>query len=113
MKKVTVVTALHQKHPKPQNPFRSSLVNFTELAFLGDLDITSNHILHIAGRIQGNAGPGRVDASHWQDPLTRYGVHSEQLRCAVTVLTCWLANTITPWNDIRTFLANRFIALNK
>ena len=113
MKKVTVMEALHQKHPNPQNPFRSSLVKCAELPFLGNLDITSNHILHIAGRIQGSAGPGGLDASHWQDALLRYGAHSERLRDAVAVLTRRLANTITPWNDIRALLANRLIALDK
>ena len=77
MRRISVVEALHLKHPNPQNPSRTSLVERDELPFLDDIEITSNHILHIAGKIQGGAGPGGSDTSHWQDALLRYGAHSE------------------------------------
>ena len=104
--KVTVMEALRLKHPNPQNPLKTSLMECDELPLLENIEITSNHILHVAGKIRGSAGPGSLDASHWQDALLRYGAHSERLREAVAALTHRLANTITPWNDIRALLAN-------
>ena len=45
--------------------------------------------------------------------LLRYGTHSEHLKDAVAALARRLANTVTPWQDIRALVFNRWIALDK
>ena len=66
-----------------------------------------------ARRIQGGAGPGGCDARHWQDVLLRYGAYSSCLRDTVAALSCRLANTIVPWDQVRALVSNRLIALDK
>ena len=72
-----------------------------------------SHVLLVAHRIQGGAGPGGCDAGHWKDVLLRYGGHSSRLRDAVATLARRLLNNIIPWDSIRALVANRLIALDK
>ena len=78
-----------------------------------DIEVTGNVIQRAASVIQGSAGPGGCDASHWQDALLRYGAHSSHLRDQVASVARRLANSIVPWSDIRGFVASRLIALDK
>ena len=83
------------------------------LPFLEDSEITGSHILSVAHQLQGGAGPGGCDASHWRDVLLRYGSSSGRLRDSVAELCRHLCNSIVPWDDVRALMACRLIALNK
>ena len=107
----TVLDVLRQKHPDP--PVPATFLHCDVLPQLEEVEITGCHVLLSARRIQGGAGPGGCDASHWQDVLLRYGAHSSQLRDAVVALSRRLANTIVPWDQISTLVSNRLIALDK
>ena len=78
-----------------------------------DIEVTGNVIQRAASVIQGSAGPGGCDASHWQDALLRYGAQSSHMRDQVASVARRLANSIVPWSDIRGFVASRLIALDK
>ena len=67
----------------------------------------------VARRIQGGAGPGGCDASHWRDILLRHGSSSVQLCDSVAAVCCRLCNSLTPWDDVRALVADRLIALDK
>ena len=110
---VTVMDILRQKHPDARPPKASSLVACDVLPLLEDVEITGSHILFVAHRVQGGAGPGGCDAGHWRDVLLRFGGHSSRLRDAVATLARRLLNNIVPWVDIRALIANRLIALDK
>lgn len=75
--------------------------------------MTGSHVALVARRIQGSAGPGGCDSSHWQDILLRFGSHSRRLCDAVAGLTRSLANSLVDWSQIQALLANRLIALDK
>ena len=47
-----------------------------------------------------------------QKVLLRCGTHSDCLRETVLALAPRLINNIVPWNDIRTLMSNRIIALD-
>ena len=87
---------LHQKHPNQTIPPSSTLLKCDPLPLLEDVKITGNLIQRTATLIQGSAGPGGCDASHWQDVLLQYGAHSERLREQVAALARRFANTIVP-----------------
>ena len=78
-----------------------------------DVEITGSHLLFVAHCIQGGAGPGGCDASHWRDMLLRFGTYSSRLRDAVAALARRLLNSIVPWEDISALVANRLIVLDK
>ena len=63
--------------------------------------------------MQGGAGPGGCDASHWRDVLLRFGSSSARLHDTIAAVCHRLCNTITPWEDISALVACRLIALNK
>ena len=84
-----------------------------KLPFLEDSEITGSHILTIAHQLQGCAGPGGCDASHWQDVLLRYGTSSTRLCDSAAGLCCHLCNSIVPWDSIRALVASHLIALDK
>ena len=98
---------LRQKHPRAQPPGASSLVPCDDLPLFEDVEITGSHLLSVAHRIQGGAGPGGCDAGHWRDVLLRFDTHSSRLRDAVAALACRLLNSIVPWDDINALVANR------
>ena len=60
----TVMDVLCQKHPS--TPGASSLVPCDDLPLFEDVEITGSHLLFVAHRIQGGAGPGDCDAGHWR-----------------------------------------------
>ena len=111
--KKTVSEVLASKHPEPRPPHSLSLLTADELPHFEDIEITGALIHKVVFGIQGGAGPGGCDASHWHDVLLRYGSHSSRLRDAVASLTRTMANNFIPWCSIRALLANRLIALNK
>ena len=111
--KVSVLEALKMKHPDSKIPPNSAILKYDTLPLFEDVEITGGHIQYVASKIQGSAGPGGCDANHWQDALLRYGAHSEHLRDSVASLTRRLSNTIVPWDDIRSLVASRLIALDK
>ena len=84
-----------------------------KLPFLEDSEITGSYILTIAHQLQGGAGPGGCDASHWRDVLLRYGTSSTHLHDFVAGLCRHLCNSIVPWDSIRALVASRLIALDK
>ena len=104
---MTVFDALSLKHPDPCVPPDWAIPSMDNLPFLEDSEITGSHILSVAHQIQGGAGPGGCDASHWRDVLLRYGSSSSRLRDSVAELS------IVPWDDVRALMASRLIALNK
>ena len=109
----SVFEALKSKHPQSHPPFSTSLLSVNTLPMFEDVDITGAHINRVANMIQGSPSPGGCDSSHWQDILIRFGHHSDKLRDAVANLARVVVNTIVPWENIRTLLANRLIALDK
>ena len=108
-----VMEVLRRKHPDPVVPSHSALLPESTLPVLEDLDINGGHVLSVARAIQGGAGPGGCDSTHWQDALLRFGPSSERLRDSVAALARQLANTIVPWVHVRALMANRLIALDK
>ena len=62
---MTVLEALNLKHPDPCTPPDWVLPPMDKLPFFEDSEITGSHILSIAHQLQGGAGPGGCDASHW------------------------------------------------
>ena len=104
---------LRRKHPDPVVPSHSALLPESTLPVLEDLDINGGHVLSVARTIQGGAGPGGCDSTHWQDALLRFGPSSERLRDSVAALGRQLANTIVPWVHVWALMANRLIALDK
>ena len=110
---MTVLEALNLKHPDPCTPPDWVLPSMDKLPFLEDSEITGSHILTIAHQLQGGAGPGGCDASHWRDVLLRYGTSSTRLRDSVAGLCRHLCNSIVPWDSIRALVASRLIALDK
>ena len=109
----TVLDALHMKYPESRSPPSSILPNMDGLPFFEEVKVTSSHIQSVADQLQGGAGPGGCDASHWQDILLRYGASSASLRDNIAALCHKLYNTITPWEDVRALVASRLIALEK
>ena len=109
----TVLDVLHLKHPDPGIPPASILPSFDNLPYLEDVEITGAHIQSVACHLQGGAGPGGCDVSHWRDVLLRFGSSSARLRDTVAAVCRRLCNTITPWEDICALVACRLIALNK
>ena len=78
-----------------------------------DVEINASHVLSVARRIQGGAGPGGCDSAHWQDSLLRYGKPSENLRDSVASLSRRIANSIVPWSSVRALMASKLVALDK
>ena len=64
-----VIEVLRRKHPDPVVPSRSALLPESTLPVLEDLDINGGHVSSVARAIQGGAGPGGCDSTHWQDAL--------------------------------------------
>ena len=86
-----VTDILSKKHPNFLMPPKSFLIDCTELPDLEAVEITGNIVQRIACMIQGSAGPGDCDATHWQVSLLCYGAHSASLCESVTSLaTHWL-----------------------
>ena len=65
----SVTEILKTKHSDPHPPHSSSLLSVNELPLFEDIEITGAHIYKIVFSIQGGAGPGGCDASHWNDVL--------------------------------------------
>ena len=110
---MTVLEALGLKHPDPCAPPDCILPAMDNLPLFEDSEITGSHILSIAHRLQGGAGPGGCDASHWRDILLRYGSSSTRFRDSVAGLCRRLCNSIVPWDSIRALVASHLIALDK
>ena len=92
--KVPVLDVLRRKHPEPVVPPSSVLIDCDHLPLLEGVEITGGTIQRVASVIQGSAGPGGCDASHWQDALLRYGAHSSALRESVASAARRLANRL-------------------
>ena len=108
-----VIDILSKKHPNSVMPPKSSLMDCTALSDFETVEITGNIIQRVACMMQGSAGPGGCDATHWQDSLLRYGAHSASLRESVASLARTLANMVVSWSDIRALMACRLVALDK
>ena len=76
-------------------------------------EITGSLVQSVARSIQGGAGPAGCDAVHWQDVLLGFGAHSSCLRDNIAALARKLMNTIVPWEDLRSLMAGRLVALDK
>jgi len=110
---ISVIDALHLKHPNPCIPPDFALLSFTTLPSLEEAEVTSAHVQSVAHHLLGGAGPGVCDASHLCDMLLRYGASSVRLHDTVASLCHRLCKSIVPWNDVRALLASRLIALDK
>ena len=110
---MTVLEVLGLKHPDPSTPSDWVLPSMDNLPYFEDSEITGSHILSIAHQLQGGAGPGGCDASHWRDTLFRYGISSAHLHGSVAGLCHHLCNSIVPWDSIRGLVASRLNALDK
>ena len=108
-----MLDVLRSKHPDPCSPPISILPSMDDLPFFEDVEIAGSHVQSVAHQLQGSAGPGGCDASHWRDVLLRYGASSALLRDTVAAACRKLCNTIIPWEDIRALVASRLIALDK
>ena len=114
IKQVPVIDILKSKHPSLHPPHSSTLLSPpSPLPLFEDLDVTGTHISLIAKRLQGSAGPGGCDSSHWQNILLRYGSHSRLLCDSIAGLTRSLSNSLVDWSHIQALLANCLIALDK
>ena len=112
---MSVLDMLKLKHPDSKVPSQLALYKCKddEIPVWEDVEVNGSHVLQVARMIQGGAGPGGSDSTHWQDSLMRFGAHSERLRESVAELIKGLANSIIPWQEIRALMANRLIALDK
>ena len=110
---MTVLEVLGLKHPDPCTPPDWVLASMDNLPYFEDSEITGSHILSITHQLQGGAGPGGCDASHWRDVLLRYGTSSAHLCDSVAGLCRHLCNSIVPWDSVRALVASCLIALDK
>ena len=108
-----VTDILLKKHPNFLMPPKSFLINCTELPDFEAVEITGNIFQRVACMIQGSAGPGGCDATHWQVSLLCYGAHSASLCESVASFTRALANTVVLRSDIRALMACRLVTLDK
>ena len=100
----TVLDVLKEKHPQPRAAAERAFLSCDDLP---PLVAVGAHVERVARLIQGGAGPGGTMATHWQDFLLRYGVHSERLRDAMAELARRLANNIVAWDEILALMASR------
>ena len=63
----SVVETLKSKHPEPKIPSDDSIPCWENLPYFEDTEITAAHVQFVAGRLQGQAGPGGYQSAHWQD----------------------------------------------
>ena len=103
---------LQSKHPEPKTSPESALLMSEDLPAADVIEITGSHIQSVARSIQGGAGPGCCDTTHWQDAPLWFRVHSDRLWNSVAALACRLLNTIVPWKDIRSLMANHSASMN-
>eukprot|EP00957_Ditylum_brightwellii_P087874 6692542-Ditylum_brightwellii.AAC.1 len=101
------------KHPVLSQPLEETLQSYDKLPLFMDIDVTTDTIKRAAARMQGAAGPGRVDSITWQDWLLRYGEASQKLRKAVAHVARWLANTTPAWAAYRAIVTGCLIVLDK
>ena len=52
------------KHPDSKIPPNSAILKGDTLPTFEDIEITGGYIQHVAGQIQGSAGPGGCDTDH-------------------------------------------------
>ena len=82
-----VLNVLCLKHPDPSIPPASILPSFDNLPYLEDVEITGARIQCVTCHLQGSAGPGGCDASHWRDILLRFSSSSARL-CDTVAAVC-------------------------
>jgi len=92
----TVMEVLLSKHPDQINPDEEAFVECEELPIFLDVEITSSHVVRVAHRLSGGAGPSGLSSSSLQDMLLKFGNHSADLREAYAALSRRLANYIVP-----------------
>ena len=110
---MSVFDVLRSKHPEPRILKGCAIPSFDTIPCLEDSEMTSARIQSVAHQLQGSAGPGGCDSSHWHDILLCYGASSAQLRDSIAALCRRICNSIVPWDDIRALVASHLIALNK
>lgn len=110
---MSVLDLLISKHSTPLPPHSSTLTESTPLPMLEDIEITGAHINIVAHKIQGSAGPGGCNSSHWWDVLCHYSSNSCCLCDSVADLTRLLSNSLVEWPHFHVLLSNRLIALDK
>ena len=67
---------MYSKHPEPRIPKHCAIPSFDTLLCLEDSEITSAYIQAVVHQLQGGAGLGGCDSSHWRDILLCYGASS-------------------------------------
>ena len=111
--RISVLHPLHLKHPDYVIPLKSALIPCSDLPVLEHIEITGTHIIWVAHSIQGEAAPRSCDVIHWHDSLLRFSAHSDILCESVAILCCRWANSIIPWDNVRSLLSIHLIALDK
>ena len=93
---MSIVDPLKLRHPTSHPPHSSTLLNRSQLQLLEDVEVRAAHIGPVARRIQGSAGPGGCDSTHWHDMFLRFGSCRQRLRDSIADLTHHLTNTKSP-----------------
>ena len=92
---------IHSLHPFTSPLSCSSLL----LCPFEDLDVTCAHVVIIAHRFKGSAGPTGWVSTHCQDALLRFRNHNLCIRDSVADLTRDLAISIIDWSSIQPLLS--------
>lgn len=84
----SVVQALLAKHPKPGIPSDSVLSSCEDLLYFEDSEITATHVQIVASRIQGGAGRGGCQSTHWREVLLQHHPSSSWLQPTAFQMFC-------------------------
>jgi hypothetical protein len=113
-----VIDVLRDKHPDLKIPDLemeewASFEEYEECRTSTPVDCTAEIVEEVAGKLNGGAGPGSVDAVMMKKWLLRYGRASQELREELAAWVEWLGNEGPPWAAYRAMKSCRLVALDK